>query len=84
MPVITLASGKGGVGKTLVAISLAAALAAEGYGCRALLDADPNRGAHRWATETYGSCQPLQGLCRGSYRTPGRSGARRWSSAIRS
>jgi chromosome partitioning protein len=58
MPVITLASGKGGVGKTLVAISLGAALAAEGADV-GLLDADPNRGAHRWATETYGGRQPL-------------------------
>jgi chromosome partitioning protein len=58
MPVITLASGKGGVGKTLAAISLAAALAAEGTDV-GLLDADPNRGAYRWATETYGGSQPL-------------------------
>ena len=63
MPVITLASGKGGVGKTLAAISLGAALAAEGADV-ALLDADPNRGAHRWATETYGRGK-LTGLCRG-------------------
>ena len=53
MPVITLASGKGGVGKTLVVISLGASLAAEGADV-AILDADPNKGAHRWATETYG------------------------------
>ena len=53
MPVVTLASGKGGVGKTLAAISLGAALAAEGLDV-ALLDTDPNRGAYRWATETYG------------------------------
>jgi chromosome partitioning protein len=52
MAVLTLASGKGGVGKTLAAISLGAALAAEGADV-ALLDADPNRGAHRWAMETY-------------------------------
>ena len=58
MPVITVASGKGGVGKTLVAISLSAALAAEGIDV-GLLDADPNRGAHRWATETYGKRSPL-------------------------
>lgn len=32
---------------------LGAALAAEGIDV-ALLDADPNRGAHRWATQTYG------------------------------
>jgi chromosome partitioning protein len=58
MPVVTLASGKGGVGKTLVAISLAAALTAEGTDV-GLLDADPNRGAYRWATETYGGARPL-------------------------
>ncbi len=58
MPVITVASGKGGVGKTMAAISLSAALAAEGIDV-GLLDADPNRGAHRWATETYGGNPPL-------------------------
>jgi chromosome partitioning protein len=58
MPVITVASGKGGVGKTLVAIGIAAALAAEGVDV-GLLDADPNRGAHRWATDTYGDDRPL-------------------------
>ena len=53
MPVITVASGKGGVGKTLAIISLGAALALEGVDV-AILDADPNKGAHRWAIETYG------------------------------
>jgi chromosome partitioning protein len=52
MPVLTLASGKGGVGKTLVGICLAATLATDGDNV-GLLDADPNRGAHRWATQTY-------------------------------
>ena len=52
MAVITLASGKGGVGKTLAALCLGASLAAEGIDA-AVLDADPNKGAHRWATETY-------------------------------
>jgi chromosome partitioning protein len=42
-----------GVGKTLIAIGVAAALAAEGADV-GLLDADPNKGAHRWATGTYG------------------------------
>ena len=58
MPVVTLASGKGGVGKTLVAIMLGAALAADGIDV-ALLDADPNRGAYRWVTQTYGGDPPL-------------------------
>jgi len=53
MAVITIASGKGGVGKTLAVITLSAALAAKGADI-AILDADPNKGAHRWATETYG------------------------------
>jgi chromosome partitioning protein len=52
MAVITLASGKGGVGKTLAVISLGASLAAKGADV-AVLDADPNKGAHRWATQTY-------------------------------
>ena len=52
MAVITLASGKGGVGKTLAIISLGASLAAKGVDV-AVLDADPNKGAHRWATQTY-------------------------------
>jgi chromosome partitioning protein len=52
MPVVTLASGKGGVGKTLVGLCLSATLAGEGVDV-CLLDADPNRGAYRWATETY-------------------------------
>jgi chromosome partitioning protein len=60
MPVITVASGKGGVGKTLAVISLGAALALEGVDV-AVLDADPNKGAHRSATETYGAASwPLK------------------------
>lgn len=58
MAVLTIASGKGGVGKTLAAISLTAAMAAEGIDV-ALLDADPNRGAHRWVTGTYSGASPL-------------------------
>src|SRR5215213_1184740 len=52
MPVLTAANSKGGCGKTTIATSLAAVLAGEGFDI-GLLDADPNGGAHRWATTTY-------------------------------
>ena len=52
MSVLTIASRKGGCGKTTIATCLAAALATEGVSV-ALLDADPNAGAYRWATQTY-------------------------------
>ena len=49
--VVTISSRKGGCGKTVLAMILAAALAEEGADV-VLLDADPNHAAHRWATET--------------------------------
>jgi chromosome partitioning protein len=52
MPVLTMASSKGGCGKTTIASILTAVLAGEGFDV-ALLDADPNGGAHRWAVNTY-------------------------------
>lgn len=52
MPILTIASRKGGVGKSSIARSVAAKLAAEGLDV-ALLDADPNGSAHRWATTIY-------------------------------
>jgi chromosome partitioning protein len=52
MPILTVANSKGGCGKTTIATSLAAVLAGEGFDI-GLLDADPNGGAHRWATTTY-------------------------------
>jgi chromosome partitioning protein len=52
MAVLTITSRKGGCGKTTVAMVLASALADEGADV-ALLDADPNGSAHRWATRTY-------------------------------
>ena len=53
MAVLTITSRKGGCGKTMIASALAATLAGEGVAV-ALMDADPNGTAHRWATETYG------------------------------
>src|SRR5271167_3886102 len=47
--ILTLASRKGGCGKTVLAMAIAATLAAEGVDA-ALLDADPNGSMHRWAT----------------------------------
>lgn len=52
MTVLTITSRKGGCGKTTVGTALLAILAAEGVDV-ALLDADPNTSAHRWATSTY-------------------------------
>jgi chromosome partitioning protein len=49
--VLTISSRKGGCGKTLLAMIIASALADDGVDV-ALLDADPNRAAHRWAIET--------------------------------
>ena len=49
--VVTISSRKGGCGKTVLAMILAATLAEEGADV-ALLDADPNHAAHRWASET--------------------------------
>src|SRR3954469_15177886 len=49
--VLTISSRKGGCGKTVLAMILAAALTDEGADV-ALLDTDPNHAAHRWVTET--------------------------------
>ena len=51
MPVLTITSRKGGCGKTVLAMALAGTLAEQGIDV-ALLDADPNGNAHRWATQT--------------------------------
>jgi chromosome partitioning protein len=53
MTVLTITSRKGGCGKTMLSTALAALLAGEGVAV-ALLDADPNGTAGRWAAETYG------------------------------
>ena len=52
MPVVTIASSKGGPGKTTVIMLLAGRLAAEGLKVAAL-DADPTRAFSRWAANTY-------------------------------
>ena len=46
--IVTIASFKGGVGKTTTAVHLAAYLA--NLSCTLLIDGDPNRSATRWAT----------------------------------
>ena len=48
--ILTLTSRKGGCGKTVLAMVIAAALAEQGVDV-ALLDADPNGSAYRWATD---------------------------------
>ncbi len=52
LPVLTIASSKGGPGKTTVAMLLAGALAAEGRRVVAL-DADPTLALSRWAGNAY-------------------------------
>ena len=52
VPVLTIASSKGGPGKTMVAMLLASRLAAENLKVSAL-DADPTKALSRWATRTY-------------------------------
>ena len=52
MPVLTIASSKGGPGKTTIAMLLAGSLAAEGKRVVAL-DADPTQAFTRWARNAY-------------------------------
>ena len=52
MPVLTIASSKGGPGKTTLAMLLAASLAAEGLRV-VVLDADPTEALSRWAAHAY-------------------------------
>ena len=56
MTVLTVASRKGGTGKTTAALAIAAILAGEGFDV-GLLDTDPNRGAYAWATAMYEGAQ---------------------------
>ena len=48
MPAIAVVGGKGGVGKTTLAINIAAGLCRRGT--TVLLDADPQRSAWQWST----------------------------------
>ena len=52
MPVLTIASSKGGPGKTTVAMLLAGRLAADGIKVTAI-DADPTMALYRWAQNAY-------------------------------
>jgi chromosome partitioning protein len=52
MPIITVASSKGGPGKTTLTEILVGSLAADGVKVAAL-DADPTGGLQRWATRLY-------------------------------
>src|SRR6478672_11742193 len=52
MPIITIASSKGGPGKTTLAELIVGTLAAEGVNVAAL-DADPTGGLSRWASRIY-------------------------------
>jgi chromosome partitioning protein len=52
VPVLTIASSKGGPGKTTVAMLLAGRLAADGLRVTAL-DADPTQALSRWAANAY-------------------------------
>ena len=52
MPIITIASSKGGVGKTTLARIIAASVAAEGTPVT-VLDADPNAAFAGWAQDVY-------------------------------
>lgn len=59
MPILTIASSKGGVGKTVLAEILVARLAADG--CRiAVLDADPNRALSGWLADVYEGPSPTE------------------------
>jgi chromosome partitioning protein len=59
MPILTIASSKGGVGKTVLAEILVARLAADGSRI-AVLDADPNRALSGWLADIYEGPPPIE------------------------
>lgn len=61
MKTVLVANRKGGCGKTLVAVTLASALAARGASV-ALADADPQRSALRWLKQRPPVAAPIRGL----------------------
>src|SRR6202044_720475 len=58
MPVITMASPKGGVGKSTAAVILATQLAESGASVT-IIDADPNKPVSRWPARPPGKPQNL-------------------------
>jgi chromosome partitioning protein len=59
---VLIANLKGGCGKTVLATTLAAALAVRGAGRVALADADPQKSALRWAKRRPADAAPVEAL----------------------
>ena len=62
MTILTIASSKGGPGKTTITELIVGSLAAEGVNVTAL-DADPTGGLSRWASRLYDG-RPLRAIMR--------------------
>jgi len=81
---VTLCNGKGGSGKTTVAILLASALAEAGHEV-AVLDTDPQRTATKWISETGGLALAQDGKSYGALfiDTPPRLDSKQVTDSIR-